>query len=106
MKGNVLDLFITNCLNRVLSVEDVGSLGRSDHCIIQVELECAVKRKVSFQPSNNWSRANLEGMRRQIGGVIWARRLDSMCTEDAWIAFKVELQSAVDENVPNGKRGP
>jgi hypothetical protein len=92
IKGNVLDLFITNCPHRVLSVEDVGRLGRSDHCVILMEMECAVKRKVNFQPSKNWSSANFEGMRRQIEKVNWARRLDNMCTEDAWNAFKVKLQ--------------
>jgi hypothetical protein len=50
IKGNILDLLITNCPDRVLSAEDVGRLGRSHYSMIQMELEFS-KRKVSFQPS-------------------------------------------------------
>ncbi len=30
-KGNVLDLVLTNCSDRILEVSDVGRLGKSDH---------------------------------------------------------------------------
>jgi hypothetical protein len=35
-KGNILDLVITNCAERVIDIEDMGRLGRSDHCMICV----------------------------------------------------------------------
>ncbi len=47
-KGNTLDLLITNCLERVLTVTNGGQLGRSDHCIVLVEIECSVSRKVGM----------------------------------------------------------
>jgi hypothetical protein len=32
-KGNTLDLVITNCPERVVSISNEGRLGKSDHCI-------------------------------------------------------------------------
>jgi hypothetical protein len=42
-KGNMLDLIITNCPEKVLTVLDGGSLGKSDHCIILAEVECDIR---------------------------------------------------------------
>ena len=30
-KGNVLDLVVTNCQEKIVGVNDAGRLGRSDH---------------------------------------------------------------------------
>jgi hypothetical protein len=38
IKGNILDLVITNCPDKVLDISDGGRLGKSDHCIIMVDI--------------------------------------------------------------------
>jgi hypothetical protein len=38
-KGNILDLLLTNCSDKILDVSDVGRLGRSDHCMIKVDTD-------------------------------------------------------------------
>ena len=38
-KGNILDLLMTNMASSIISVNDNGKLGRSDHCIIATELK-------------------------------------------------------------------
>ncbi len=35
-KGNILDLLISNCPEKILDIEDVGRLGRSDHCMLKL----------------------------------------------------------------------
>jgi hypothetical protein len=37
-KGNMLDLVISNCPEKFLTVTDAGRLGRSDHMIIMLDL--------------------------------------------------------------------
>ncbi len=38
-KGNILDLLLTNCSDKILDVSDVGRLGRCDHCMIKVDID-------------------------------------------------------------------
>ena len=39
IKGNILDLVITNCLDKVISISDDGRIGKSDHCILKIDLK-------------------------------------------------------------------
>jgi hypothetical protein len=45
VKGNVLDLVVTNCPERVVSISEEGQLGKSDHSILMIELECELQEK-------------------------------------------------------------
>ena len=45
VKGNTLDLVITNCSEKIISVVDEGRIGKSDHCTLLVEMEINVIRK-------------------------------------------------------------
>jgi hypothetical protein len=36
IKGNVLDLVITNCHEKILDILDAGRLGKSDHCMLNI----------------------------------------------------------------------
>ncbi len=87
IKGNTLDLVITNCPEKVLTVTDGGRLGKSDHCIIVVEVECDIQRQVSKQITKNWSRANFEGVRSMLEGIDWKVLLGGGSVEDAWSQF-------------------
>jgi hypothetical protein len=106
MKGNMLDFIITNCPEKVLTVSDGGRLGKSDHCIILAEVECDIRRRVKVQKTLNWSRANFEGMRRELEAVDWKEVIRAGTVNDAWSALKERLQAATMANVPEGKRGP
>ncbi len=88
IKGNTVDLVITNCPVKVLTLTDGGRLGKSDHCIIVVKVECDIQRQVSEQITKNWSRANFEGMRSMLEGIDWKVLLRGGSDEDAWSAFK------------------
>ena len=62
-KGNILDLIITNMANDIISVNNEGKLGKSDHCIIMTEvLTSKVAMKMS-KVSPNWSKADFHGTR-------------------------------------------
>jgi hypothetical protein len=39
IKGNVLDLVITNCHEKILVILDAGRLGKSDHCMLNITVE-------------------------------------------------------------------
>jgi hypothetical protein len=45
IKGNVLDLVIPNSPEKVVSITDEGRLGKSDHCILLIEVEGPTMQK-------------------------------------------------------------
>ncbi len=45
IKGNILDLLITNCPERVVEIHEVGRLGKSDHTMICANIECQVSTR-------------------------------------------------------------
>jgi len=48
-KGNILDLVLTNCPDRFVSINDIGRLGRSDHSMIFITLLCPMQLNKSLR---------------------------------------------------------
>jgi hypothetical protein len=101
-----LDLLITNCPERVLTVTDEGRLGTSDHCIILSEIECDVRTTKQEEQTKNWSKANYQAMRETLRVVDWQAEIRGCDTDEAWTFFKNKLKSVIDSHVPGGKCGP
>jgi len=59
IKGNILDLLITNCADRIVDISDAGRLGRSDHCILTIEIECSKEQTCKDPPRYNWHKADM-----------------------------------------------
>jgi hypothetical protein len=100
-KGNTLDLVITNCPDKVLEVDDVGRLGKSDHCMISITVECQpreVKEKENVR--YNWKRADMPAIRSELEGKDWERELSRKTMEEGWTWFREQLQSVVEKYVP------
>ncbi len=55
VKGNILDLLLTNCPDKVLDVLETGRLGKSDHCMIMVELNFQPDNQVRGSRRYNWN---------------------------------------------------
>ena len=56
--GKILDLVITYNPNMVLSVENARLIGKSDHDMILIELNCTPMRKENLQEIPNWQKAD------------------------------------------------
>ena len=102
-KGNILDLVITNCPDRVLHVQDEGRLGKSDHCMISVTVECRPKTEKETGPTYNWKRADIPAIQRELDGVDWRKELENRTTEEGWILLRNKVQAAVEKFVPQSK---
>ena len=102
-KGNILDLVITNCTERVIDIEDMGRLGRSDHCMICVTVECKPDVRCSEGTRYNWSKANKDAIARDLESTDWRLELDWRTTEDGWRFMKSILGETIDKNVPTLK---
>jgi hypothetical protein len=98
-KGNILDLILTNCPDKFLSVKDVGCLGASDHCIIVSEIETGLPK---LQPATitNWRKGNYNEIRIKLGQTNWGRILNNTDLKEAWHKFRNIISDLVDEYVP------
>jgi hypothetical protein len=99
-KGNILDLAITNCPERILSVRDFGKLGNSDHCIIELLASISLKKQQQVRQIVCWDKADIYSMKRDLSQVDWEDKLDSKNVEQGWTLFKQILTNCTDKYVP------
>jgi hypothetical protein len=99
-KGNVLDLVITNCQERIISVKEQGKLGNSDHCIIETVAEMNFKISQNLRQIMCWDRADHVSMRMEINAVNSDREFGHKNAEESWNRFKEILSDCTDKYVP------
>jgi hypothetical protein len=99
-KGNILDLVLSNCPEKILDIEDVGRLGHSDHCMLKVVIEFNPSTTERPAPRFNWSKADTETMKRDISEVNWRLELEDRTVEESWRFFRKKLSETVEKNIP------
>ncbi len=102
-KGNVLDLVITNCQEKVLEVCDVGRLGRSDHCILSITVDAEPSRTSEVKAGHIWSKADIPAIIQDMDNQDWRREIEVRSVEEAWELLTLTLTESIDSNVPKGK---
>ena len=99
-KGNILDLIITNMANDIISVNNEGKLGKSDHCIIMTEVLTSKVAMKKSKVSPNWSKADFHGIRSYLADTDWDSLLQNKSAEEAWNILKNKINTATDTYVP------
>jgi len=99
-KGNILDLVLTNCPDRFVSINDIGRLGRSDHSMIFITLFCPMQLNKSLRHVYLWHRADVGRLRETVNSHDWPNLLHDLEVEEAWSLFKSIITSATEECVP------
>ena len=100
-KGNILDLVLTNCPDKVISVSDEGRVGKSDHCILNIELELSVVKKSDRPTRSNWNKVDTIGHKAYLKNINWTNTLADREANRAWRIFKETLDLAVTKFVPS-----
>jgi hypothetical protein len=98
--GNKLDLVLTNCPQRILSVSEEGKLGNSDHSTILVTAEIAPARGGESERRRNWKKGDYEAIRKRLREIEWEETLGSGSTEENWNKFKNIVENCVNDHVP------
>ena len=101
IKGNILDLVLTNCPDKVISVSDEGRVGKIDHCILNIELELSVVKKSDKPTRPNWNKADTIGLRAYLKNINWTNTLADHEANTAWRIFKETLELAIAKFVPS-----
>ena len=100
IRGNVLDLLLTNIPEQILEVEENGRLGHSDHSMIlvTVAVKADARAKATTQP--DWNKADWGKMREELARFDWRGQLERKSGQEAWDLLKKMIQAAVDKHVP------
>ena len=104
VRGNILDLVFTDIPDRIITVEDCGRLGKSDHVIIMVTLEMEGSAAPSGGRVPDWRRANWDGLARTVQDEAWRKTVMEKGAEEAWTTIKIKLSEAVESFVPSKTR--
>lgn len=102
-KGNVLDLVITNCGHRVLSITDEGRLGRSDHILLNIEIEMEPRKPLLEGKRLVWSRADWDEMRKMLRQNERFQSKTQYSINEEWINFTENLDKIISKNVPTAR---
>ena len=102
--GNTLDLVLSSTPELVLSVQDFGTLGKSDHRLLQISitgLKVGVKTK-ELVP--DWSKADVDGLKASFSSIKWEDLLRDKTGTESWNLFKQTIDLEVERAVPKKLR--
>ena len=99
IKGNVLDLVLTDRPDLILEIDDVGRLGKSDHVILQIKTLVKVKNNKTTELIPDWSKADIDKL-KELLDIDWGKEMKDMDTETSWKFFQKRLDIAVEATVP------
>jgi hypothetical protein len=76
IRGNILDLVMTNVQERIVDVREEGRLGRSDHVMIAVEVSVPNNKPPTIiETRKDWTRADWAGLKHQLCTWDWRTEL-------------------------------
>jgi hypothetical protein len=99
VRGNVLDLLLTNVPDKIGEVKDVGRLGKRDHSMIQASIAINREESKTTERVPNWGRADWGAMRDRLSGRDWEEKLGTETVDQAWCTPRDTQLGLVEENV-------
>ncbi|GAB0208094.1 hypothetical protein GRJ2_003275100 [Grus japonensis] len=93
-RGAMLDLVLTNKDGLVGDVKLKGSLGCSDHEMVEFKILRAARRAHSKLPTLDFRRTDFGLFRDLIARIPWDKALEGRGAQDSWLVFKDRLLQA------------
>lgn len=102
-RGALLDLVLTNKEGLVEAVKVKGSLGCSDHEMVEFGISRG-RNRVPRIASLDFSRANFGLFKHLLREIPWDKVLEGKGAQDSWLAFKDCFFRAQEQSDPTGKK--
>jgi len=99
VKGNILDLVVTNIPERVNEVSEQGRLGKSDHVIILASVSVGRTEKQQ-KPSQDWRKANWDAMRTELRRADLQSTIRMQGADEAWKTLRSTVNTLIEQHVP------
>jgi hypothetical protein len=100
VKGNCLDLVLTNIPERIVDIEEAGRLGKSDHEMILLTVGGCGGSVHSNREVYNWGRADWTSMKNDLAGTDWSATLHGKSADEMWTTFRSRLDELRKKYVP------
>ena len=97
-RNNILDLVLSND-ESILSVDNLGPLGNSDHVMLLVVTNHEVKHETTTNVRYNWRKADYDAMKSEINVIKWDEKLTGDI-EQNWNEFKKLINESIEKHVP------
>ncbi|GAB0207196.1 hypothetical protein GRJ2_003185200 [Grus japonensis] len=103
-RGAMLDLVLTNKEGLVGDVKLKGSLGCSDHEMVEFRILRAARRARSKITTLDFRRADFGLFRDLLGRIPWDKALEGRGAQDSWLIFKGHLLQAQERCIPTKRK--
>ncbi|GAB0183916.1 mitochondrial enolase superfamily member 1 [Grus japonensis] len=103
-RGAMLDLILTNKEGLVGDVKLKGSLGCSDHKMVEFRILRAARRAHSKLNTLDFRRADFGLFRDLLGRIPWDKALEGRGAQDSWLIFKGHLLQAQERCIPTKRK--
>ncbi|GAB0203845.1 hypothetical protein GRJ2_002850100 [Grus japonensis] len=103
-RGAMLDLILTNKEGLVGDVKLKGSLGCSDHEMVEFKILRAARRVRSKLTALDFRRADFGLFRDLLGRIPWDKALAGRGAQDSWLIFKGHLLQAQEPCIPTKRK--
>ncbi|GAB0193807.1 hypothetical protein GRJ2_001846000 [Grus japonensis] len=100
----MLELVLTNKEGLVGNVNLKGSLGCSDHEMVEFKILRAARRVDSKLTTLDLRRADFGLFRDLLGRVPWYKALEGRGAQDSWLVFKDHLIPAQERCIPTKRK--
>ncbi|GAB0183953.1 mitochondrial enolase superfamily member 1 [Grus japonensis] len=103
-RGAMLDLILTNKEGLVGDVKLKGSLGCSDHKMVEFRILRAARRAHSKLTILDFRRADFGLFRDLLGRIPWDKALEGRGAQDSWLIFKGHLLQSQERCIPTKRK--
>ncbi len=100
VRGNILNLLLTNIPDRVSDVKAIGRLGKSDHTMVSFNVSISRKCEQTTEMFPKWHKANWSAIRTGLSNIDWKEEWEILDADEAWGKFTSVLEGLVEQNVP------
>ncbi|GAB0205231.1 hypothetical protein GRJ2_002988700 [Grus japonensis] len=97
-------LILTNKEGLVGNVKLKGSLGCSDHKMVEFKILRAARRAHSKLTTLDFRRADFGLFRDLLGKIPWDKALEGRGAQDSWLVFRDHLLQAQEQCIPTKRK--
>jgi hypothetical protein len=105
IRGNTLDLVLTDMPERIHTISDEGWLGARDHSLIMISVVTKVVHADNRLGLPDWGRADWAGMKSELRSVNWKNKMQNKAADEVWKTVRDTVHELVKKKyVPERKR--
>ena len=104
VRGNILDVVLTDVSEKIMSLEPIGFIGGSDHTAISIDINYGAVINRTNDCIPDWSKADYNGLSNFYYNINWSEELYNKSADEAWLFFKDNINQGTDLYIPKKLR--